>query len=202
MPLIPEEPQIRESVPGPRVGSAGGRTAQAPRPVPGPRPAAPRPVPPQRGGGRTTHPAPGRPAPSRAPAAQPGGGRETAKIELVPARTGTALDVADETVDRLLDSGRPPGDILVLVTGEPHPWQSHELSFGEESYWRQHDEGGDVFYALAGAERTGRRAVVVLAVNGGTDEEAARALPAALSRAAGELIVVGDPDRLRKLLED
>jgi hypothetical protein len=201
MPLIPEEPQIRESVPGPRAGSASGRTAQAPRPVPGPRPAAPRPVP-QRGGGRGIHAAPGRPAPSRAPAPQPGGARETAKIELVPASTAGALDVADETVDRLLDSGRPPGDILVLATGEPHPWQSHELSFGEESYWRQHDEGGDVFYALAGAERTARRAVVVLAVNGGTDEEAAQALPVALSRAAGELIVVGDPDRLRALLMD
>jgi hypothetical protein len=109
--------------------------------------------------------------------------------------------VADETVDKLLDAGRAPGDILVLVTGDPHPWQSHELSFGEEPYWRQQDEGGDVFYALAAAERAAKRAVVVLAVNGGTDEQAAQALPAALSRASSELIVVGDPDRLRALLD-
>ncbi|WP_461010597.1 hypothetical protein [Streptomyces capparidis] len=126
--------------------------------------------------------------------------RETARIELVPATTPTALDVADETVDKLLDAGRAPGDILVLATGDPHPWQSHELSFGEESYWQQQDEGGDVFYAHAAAERAARRPYVVLAVNGGSDEETARALPAALARARTELTVVGDPDRIRALL--
>ncbi len=103
-------------------------------------------------------------------------------------------------VDTLLDGGRAPGDILVLVTGDPHPWQSHELSFGEDSYWRQQDEGEDVFYAHASAERAANRGVVVLAVNGGTDEEAAQALPAALARAKSQLIVVGDPERLRTLL--
>lgn len=103
-------------------------------------------------------------------------------------------------MDMLLDSGRPPGEILVLTTGEPHPWQQHELSFGAESYWRQLEEGVDVFYAQAAAERFARRAVVVLAVNGGSDEQAAQALPAALSRASAELIVCGDLARLRTLL--
>ena len=44
------------------------------------------------------------------------------------------------------------------------------------------------------------RPVVVLAVNGGTDEQVAQALPAALSRAGAQLIVCGDPRRLRDLL--
>lgn len=118
----------------------------------------------------------------------------------MPATAQTALDVADEQVDELLDAGRAPGDILVLATGDPHPWEQHELSFGEESYWKQFDEGGDVFYARASAERPARRPVVLLAVNGGSDEQAAHALPAALARAGAELIVVGDPEKLRSLL--
>jgi len=57
-------------------------------------------------------------------------------------------------VDLLLDSGRSPGDVLVLTTGEQHPWAAHEVSFGEASYWAQHDAGDDVFYAAIGdAER-------------------------------------------------
>jgi hypothetical protein len=133
-------------------------------------------------------------------AGRPRPAREAAQIQLVAADTDSALDIADEQVDRLLDAGRAPGDILVLVTGTPHPWQQHESSFGEESYWKQFDEGGDVFYAHATVERAAGRPVVVLALNGGSDEEAAQALPAALARASAELIVVGDPQRVRSLL--
>lgn len=113
----------------------------------------------------------------------------------------TAVDIADETVDRLLDDGFAPADILVLTTGEEHPWAQHERSFGEESYWRQLADAEDVFCAHASvADRVGGRPVVVLAVNGGTDADAAKALPAALAKASGELIVCGDPERLRALL--
>ena len=203
MPLIPEEPQIRETVPGPRSASANGLAAQAPRPVPPPvpRPATPRPGPVR--GNRGNRPGPVRPAAastSRGPASQPRPARETVRIQVVPASAQAALQAADEQVDKLLDAGTAPGDILVLVTGEPHPWEEHELSFGEESYWKQLEEGGDVFYARASIERPARRPVVVLAVNGGTDAQAAHALRAALARASAELIVVGDPQRLRKLL--
>lgn len=204
MPLTPEEPKVRETVPGPRVAQANGLAAHAPRsvPAPGPRPAAPRPAP-TRGGTRSNRPGPVRPGAnpaSRGPAGQPRPARGTAQIQLVAATTATALDAADEQVDKLLDAGRAPGDILVLVTGDPHPWEQHEVTFGEESYWKQFDEGGDVFYAQASAERPAKRPVVVLAVNGGTDEQAAHALPAALARAGAELIVAGDPERLRSLL--
>ncbi|WP_328874236.1 hypothetical protein OHT76_31570 [Streptomyces sp. NBC_00287] len=208
MPLIPEEPQIHESAQGPRATPASGRTAPTPRPVPGPRPAAPsrpgRPGPP-----RPTAPAQrtprdtaaakpglsGPPAPVSAPAAA------TPQIQLIPASAEGALDAAEEAVDLLLESGRPPGDVLVITTGEQHPWAAHELSFGEASYWAQHDAGDDVFYTDAAvASRAASRAVVVVAVNGGSDAAAATALPLALGRAGALLIVCGDPQQINSVL--
>ncbi|MGW1763015.1 hypothetical protein ACWCQL_02805 [Streptomyces sp. NPDC002073] len=204
MPLIPEEPQIHESAQGPRVTPAPGRVAQTPRPVPGPRPAA---VP------RPGRPGPARPAPpaQRAPQGQPATGpaapsapsvsTAVPQIQLIPASAEGALDAAEEAVDLLLETGRAPGDILVLTTGEPHPWAAHELSFGEESYWAQHDARDDVFYAdAAHAARAGARPVVVFAANGGTPDAIARTLPSALGRAAALLIVCGDAQQINSVL--
>ncbi|BFO15930.1 hypothetical protein SHKM778_23180 [Streptomyces sp. KM77-8] len=112
-----------------------------------------------------------------------------------------ALDAAEEAVDLLLDSGRAPGDMLVITTGEPHPWATHELSFGEASYWAQHDSGDDVFYADAqAAERAGTRPVVVVAVNGGPESDTASALSVAQARAGALLIVCGDAQRINSAL--
>ncbi|QSY50749.1 hypothetical protein [Streptomyces griseocarneus] len=186
MPLIPEEPQIHESVPGPRAVPAPGRTAPTPALflVPARPPARSRPAWPGAG--------PPRPAPR---AAEP-----TPQIQLIPASVDGALDAADEAVDLLLDTGRAPSEVLVLTTGDAHPWAAHELSFGEASYWAQHDASDDVFYAAADAERARPRPVVVVAVNGGTDAAVAGALPAAMSRAGALLIVCGDPERVNTLL--
>ncbi|MFI5680802.1 hypothetical protein [Streptomyces cellulosae] len=206
MPLIPEEPQIHESAQGPRATPASGRTAPTPRPVPGPRPAA--------------HPRPGRPGPLRpAPPVQrtprdvavakpaPSGPAAVApaapapQIQLIPASAEGALDAAEEAVDLLLDSGRAPGDVLVITTGEQHPWAAHELSFGEASYWAQHDAGDDVFYAdVAVASRATSRPVVVVAVNGGPSPAAADALSLAHARAGALLIVCGDPQQINSVL--
>ncbi|MFK4146827.1 hypothetical protein [Streptomyces sp. NPDC004065] len=206
MPLIPEEPQIHESAQGPRVTPATGRTAPTPRPVPGPRPAAPprpgrpgpvRPVPPVQRTPRDTtaaKPGPSVPAAPAAPAATP-------QIQLIPASAEGALDAAEEAVDLLLESGRAPGEVLVITTGEPHPWAAHELSFGEASYWAQHDAGDDVFYTdAAAASRAAARPVVVVAVNGGPDGAAATALPLAHARAGALLIVCGDPQKINSVL--
>ncbi|NEY35425.1 hypothetical protein GTU99_25180 [Streptomyces sp. PRKS01-65] len=134
--------------------------------------------------------APGKPAASATP-----------QIQLVPATAEGALDAAEEAVDLLLESGRAPGDVLVITTGEPHPWASHELSFGEAAYWAQHDAGDDVFYADAAvAERAASRPVVVVAVNGGSEAAAATALSLAHSRAGALLIVCGDPQRINSAL--
>lgn len=125
----------------------------------------------------------------------------TPQVQLIPASAEGALDAAEEAVDVLLDSGRAPGEVLVLTTGEQHPWAAHELSFGEAPYWAQHDAADDVFYADAAAvERAGVRPVVVVAVNGGPDTVAATALPLARARAAALLIVCGDPQQINAAL--
>ncbi|MER7464692.1 hypothetical protein [Streptomyces sp. NPDC097981] len=214
MPLTPEEPQIHESAQGPRVTPAASRTAQTPRPVPGPRPAA--------------VPRPGRPGPSPAAASRAGGAPRPApsaqrapqatgpvpathtapsvsaavpQIQLIPASAEGALDAAEEAVDLLLDTGRAPGDILVLTTGDPHPWAAHELSFGEAAYWALHDAGDDVFYAdAAQVKRAAGRPVVVFAANGGPVGATAAALPTALTRAGALLIVCGDPQQINSVL--
>ncbi|MFD6969316.1 hypothetical protein [Streptomyces sp. NPDC059949] len=203
-----EEPQIHESAQGPRVTPAASRTAQTPRPVPGPRPAA---VP------RPGRPGPARPAPpaQRAPQATPGpvpaapAATPTApsvsaavpQIQLIPASAEGALDAAEEAVDLLLDTGRAPGDILVLTSGDPHPWAAHELSFGEAAYWALHDAADDVFYAdAAQVQRAGGRPVVVFAANGGATETVTGALPVALTRAGALLIVCGDPQQINSVL--
>ena len=143
-----------------------------------------------------------KPGPSgpAAPAAS-GTAVATPQIQLVPASAEGALDAAEEAVDLLLESGRTPGDVLVITTGEPHPWAAHELSFGEASYWAQHDARDDVFYADATvAGRAASRPVVVVAVNGGLDTVAATALPLALGRARALLIVCGDPLQINSVL--
>ncbi|TGB13123.1 hypothetical protein [Streptomyces sp. MZ04] len=215
MPLIPEEPQIHESAQGPRVTPASGRTTPTPRPVPGPRPAAPprpgrpgpaRPTPPAQRTPRepAVKPGPSAPAasgPSAAASAQAGAAASVPQIQLIPASAEGALDAAEEAVDLLLDSGRAPGEVLVITTGDPHPWATHELSFGEASYWAQHDAGDDVFYADAAAlGRAASRPVVVVAINGGSEETAVGALPTALTRAGALLIVCGDPQRINAML--
>ncbi|MGW0577778.1 hypothetical protein ACWD25_17790 [Streptomyces sp. NPDC002920] len=206
MPLIPEEPQIHESAQGPRVTPASGRTAPTPRPVPGPRPAAPsrpgrpgplRPTPPVQRTPRDVAPKPEASAPATPAPAAPA--PATPQVQLIPASAEGALDAAEEAVDLLLDSGRAPGEVLVITTGEQHPWAVHELSFGEASYWAQHDAGDDVFYADAGAaDRAAVRPVVVVAVNGGDDT--ATALPLARARAGTLLIVCGEPQQINAAL--
>ncbi|MER6298877.1 hypothetical protein ABT247_04785 [Kitasatospora sp. NPDC001539] len=208
MPVFPEEPEIHESLPGPGVpfpresdaqalhapatGSvpttAPATVTAAPAPVPGPRPAPPRPAPPRadRSGPPRLIPKPG-PAPRRPAAPVP-----QVEVQRIAAAPAQALERADDAVDLLLDSGRNPGDILVLTVGDAHPWQQHELSFGEERYWAQLAEGGDVFYADAALTRPVRREVVVLVVNGGSAARAADAYTKALGHATALLVVCGE----------
>lgn len=206
MPLIPEEPQIHESAQGPRATAAAGRPVPTPRPVPGPRTAAtPRPGRPGPGPARPAPPAP-RPQPAAGPTPPAASEnrsdqRSGAQIQVIPATPAGALDAAEEAVDLLLESGRAPGDVLVLTTGEQHPWAAHELSFGETAYWAQQDAREDVFFADAAAvERAAARPVVVVAVNGGSDDAVSRSLPEALTRATALLIVCGDAERINAAL--
>ncbi|MFJ7207925.1 hypothetical protein ACIQWR_30870 [Streptomyces sp. NPDC098789] len=217
-----EEPQIHESAQGPRVTPAASRTAQTPRPVPGPRPVAvPRPGRPGPSPAVASHaggtPRPAAPAPRVPQQATPGTPSVTPaapaaptapsvsaavpQIQLIPASAEGALDAAEEAVDLLLDTGRAPGDILVLTSGDPHPWAAHELSFGESAYWAQQGHRDDVFYAdAAQVQRADTRPVVVFAVNGGPVDAIVAALPAALARAGALLVVCGDPEQANSVL--
>lgn len=123
------------------------------------------------------------------------------QLQLIPASAEGALDAAEEAVDLLLDSGRAPGEVLVITTGDLHPWAAHELSFGEVAYWAQHEAGDDVFYADAAAVgRAASRPVVVVAVNGGSAEAVASGLPLARGRAGALLIVCGEPQQINSVL--
>ncbi|MGG7614368.1 hypothetical protein ACQ5JZ_33970, partial [Streptomyces sp. ZG43] len=140
------------------------------------------------------------PAPASKPAAASPGDQGAPQIQLVPAPADGALDAADEAVDLLLDSGRAPAEVLVLTTGDPHPWTAHERSFGEDAYWRQQDAADDVFYADgASAGQAKPRPVVVVAANGG-DDAVKTVLPTALARAQALLIVCGDPQQINSVL--
>ncbi|WP_328902762.1 hypothetical protein OHR86_25195 [Streptomyces sp. NBC_00441] len=201
MPLTPEEPQIHESVQGPRATPATGRAASTPHPVPGPRTAATprpgRPVP----GPRPVPPAQRQHSTSGRPQAAPSENRSAPQLQVIPASAEGALDAADEAVDLLLDAGRAPGDILVLTTVGQHPWATHELTFGEAAYWAQHEAGDDVFFAAAAAaDRLKPRPVVIIAVNGPADDAAARALAKGRESAGALLIVCGDPQRINAAL--
>ncbi|MFI1978453.1 MULTISPECIES: hypothetical protein [Streptomyces] len=187
---------MHESAQGPRA------TASTPRPVPGPRSAAtPRPGRPGPGPAGPAAPAP---RPGQTPASRSenrSDQRSTPQLQLIPAPLDGALDAAEEALDLLLENGRAPGDVLVLTTGDQHPWAAHELSFGEAAYWAQQDTGDDVFFADASAvERAKTRPVVIVALNGGDDETTARALPSAMARAGVLLVVCGDPQRVTSLL--
>ncbi|MCG7523798.1 hypothetical protein MHW47_04965 [Streptomyces sp. OfavH-34-F] len=201
MPLIPEEPQIHESAQGPRATPATGRAASTPRPVPGPRSAATprpgRPVP----GPRPAPPAQRQSSTSGRPQAARQENRSAPQLQVIPASADGALDAADEAVDLLLDSGRAPADILVLTTGDQHPWATHELSFGETAYWAHHEAGDDVFFAAAAAaDRVRPRPVVIVAVNGPADDTTARALAKARESAGALLIACGDPQTINAAL--
>lgn len=183
-------------VPAPRRPQAATRRPPDPYPA-----RAPRPAPPRHGQARTTAPARRGGQPVHRPEDRPAEPRNTPQVQLIPAPLDGAVDAAEEAVDLLLESGRAPGDILVLTTGEPHPWAAHELSFGESSYWAQHDARDDVFFADASVvDRASTRPVVVVAVNGGDDTVTARALPAAMNRAGALLVVCGDPERINTVL--
>ncbi|PZT77114.1 hypothetical protein DNK56_28235 [Streptomyces sp. AC1-42W] len=150
--------------------------------MPGPRPAPP---------AQRRHSTSGQPQ-----AAQPEN-RSAPQLQVIPASADGALDAADEAVDLLLDSGRAPGDILVLTTEGQHPWATHELSFGDAAYWAHHEAGDDVFFAaVAAADRVKPRPVVIVAVNGPADDVAARALAKARESAGALLIVCGDPQTI------
>jgi hypothetical protein len=176
----PKTPTPKTPTPKTLPSQPSGHAAAArPTPRPGP-PRVPKPSPAPRRPAAPVHPHTPE-APSPGP-----------EVQLIPAEAALALDRADATVDLLLDAGRSPSQVLVLTTGDRHPWQQHEESFGSDGYWAQLDDASDVFYADAVQCRPVRREVVVLAVNGGSPDTARQALASARDRAVSLVVVCGD----------
>ncbi len=113
-----------------------------------------------------------------------------------------ALDKADDEIDRMLDEGWRPENVMLLTTGHRHPVQMERTGEGDdqEKYWRTYWEDDDVFYGhVLGCKGLERRAVV-LCVNESTVRDRARErLYVGMSRATDELVVVGQPDMIRKV---
>ena len=136
-----------------------------------------------------------------APSRMYASGGDGPAVRFVASRSADALDAADDAVDALLDSGWKPENIALLTTGHRHPIQVERTDFhDQDGYWKSFWDEGEVFYGhVLGCKGLERRAVV-LCVNESTVRDRARErLYVGMSRATDELVVVGDPERIREI---
>ena len=75
-----------------------------------------------------------------------------------------------------------------------------QAALGQQGYWEQFWATDDIFYGLAlGFKGMERRAVVLCVNEDGSRDRASERLYVGLSRATDRLIVVGDPDAIRRM---
>lgn len=104
-----------------------------------------------------------------------------------------AVEVADEVVDQMLESGWRPQDVALLTTGSRHPEQVNRQDQGQDAYWESFWDEDQVFYGHVLGFKGLERRVVVLAVNDRQARDRARErLYVGLSRPRDELVVCGD----------
>ena len=122
-------------------------------------------------------------------------------VRFVPAASEDAIDVADSQVEALMDEGWDPSRIALLTTGHRHPEQTAQVTrHGKVAYWRSFWEGEDVFYGHVLGSKGLERACVVLCVNEAGERDRARErLYVGMSRATDVLVVVGDPEVVRRI---
>ena len=122
-------------------------------------------------------------------------------VRFVPAGAEDALGVADDEVDALIDAGWKPESICLLTTGHRHPEQQAQTDrHGHIGYWRSFWDGDDVFYGhVLGSKGLERRAVVLCLNETGERDRARERLYVGMSRATDMLVVVGDPDVVRRV---
>lgn len=128
-------------------------------------------------------------------------GGDGPQVRFVSTTPQEATGVADDEVDRLLEAGWKPGNIALLTTGHRHNLQQEATGLhGQQGYWRAYFEGEEVFYGHVLGCKGLERSAVVLCVNENGDRERARErLYVGMSRATDELVVVGDPEVIRKV---
>jgi hypothetical protein len=128
-------------------------------------------------------------------------GGEGPDVRFVAASPEDALGVADDEVEALLDAGWKPENVCLLTTGHRHPVQVERTDFhDQDGYWKTFWDSDDVFYGhVLGCKGLERRAVV-LCMNESTVRDRARErLYVGMSRATDELVVVGDPEVVRRV---
>ncbi len=123
-------------------------------------------------------------------------GGEGPEVEFVRSTAEDAVDTADEQVDRLLEAGWKPNEVMLLTTGKRHPEQIERGSDSDpEGYWRSFWDEDDVFYGhVLGCKGLERRAVVLCINENKAADRSRERLYVGLSRATDQLIVVGDPE--------
>jgi hypothetical protein len=129
-------------------------------------------------------------------------GGEGPEVRFLPASSDAALGVADDEIERLLDSGWQPEHVMLLTTGHRHPVQIERTGAEDDQkrYWRTYWEKDDVFYGhVLGCKGLERRAVVLCVNESKVRDRARERLYVGMSRATDELVVVGDPDMIRQV---
>ena len=124
-------------------------------------------------------------------------------VRFVATTQDDALEAADDAVDALLESGWEPRNVALLTTGHRHPVQVERTDFhDQEGYWRTYWDD-DVFYGhVLGCKGLERRAVVLCLNEDGSRDRARERLYVGMSRATDELVVVGDPETVRRVAGD
>ncbi len=124
-------------------------------------------------------------------------------VRLVASSQEDALEAADDAVDALLEAGWEPRNVALLTTGHRHPVQVERTDFhDQEGYWRTYWDD-DVFYGhVLGCKGLERRAVVLCLNEDGSRDRARERLYVGMSRATDELVVVGDPETVRRVAGD
>ena len=91
--------------------------------------------------------------------------------------------------------------VALLTTGHRHPVQTEQVErHGPVGYWRSFWDGEDVFYGHVLGCKGLERACVVLCVNEAGERDRARErLYVGMSRATDVLVVVGDPEVVRRV---
>lgn len=115
-------------------------------------------------------------------------------VRRVQCTSESALDVAGDCVDALIDEGWANNQIALLTTKERHPVHLDYFERGAtDEYWREFHSGEAEFYGHVLGFKGLERSVIVLCVNGFKDmDRAAEQLYVGLSRARSLLVVVGD----------
>ena len=127
-------------------------------------------------------------------------GGDGPSVRFVASTQDDALEAADDAVDALLEAGWEPRNVALLTTGHRHPVQVERTDFhDQEGYWRTYWDD-DVFYGhVLGCKGLERRAVVLCLNEDGSRDRARERLYVGMSRATDELVVVGDPETVRRV---